>query len=228
MSEYKVYFEELRKKSLSILVVFVIGLILGFVFSNKILIFCLNLFNFSGVNVTVTSPTQLIDLSLYTSLLSGLLAALPFFVYQTCVFVRPAFSKKEYSQIKKMLPISVLLFILGSFFGAWVTQFIIAIYSRFSSEFQVSNMWDIQKFFSQVVMTAVLMGLIFQLPILLTVLIRIGLIKQKYLSSQRRYVYASLLIVGVVLPPTDILSLVLLVAPLIFLFEIALLLNRDS
>lgn len=228
MKDYRVYLEELRKKMMAVLIVFVVGLLSGFLFSNKILIFCLHVFNFSGVNVMVTSPTQLIDLSIYTGILCGILAALPFLIYQVIAFVKPAFKEKEYRLIKKMLPLSIILFVVGAFFGAWVTQLVIAIYSGFSAEFNVGNMWDIQKFFSQVVMTAFLTGLIFQMPVGLTILIRTGIMKRRFLASKRRYVYAILLIIGVLLPPTDILSLVLLLTPLLFLFEIALLLNIDS
>jgi sec-independent protein translocase protein TatC len=226
--EYAIYFGEIRQRLVSVLIALGIGGGLGFLFSNKILIFCLHMFNFSGVNVMVTSPVQLINLQIYTGLLCGFLAALPFFIYQTITFARPAFKEKEYRVIKKMLPLSVTLFIIGAIFGAWVTQFIIAIYSKYSTEFQVNNMWDIQKFFSQVIMTAVLMGLIFQMPIILTVLMRLGIVKRKFLASKRRYVYVILLIIGVLLPPTDILSLILLVTPLLFLFEIALLLNMNN
>lgn len=227
MSKYEKYFEEIRKRIIVVAVVSLIGLVLGFLFSNKILIFCLNVFNFSGVNITMTSPSQLIDLSLYTAVFCGILLGLPTMLYETIQFVRPAFTKHEYSLVKRVLPGTIVLFLLGVFFGAWVIQFVIRMYSKFSNEFQVSNMWDIQKFFSQVVMTALLTGVIFQMPVVLTILIRLGLVTRKFLSRQRRYVYAILLVVSVLLPPTDILSLILLTVPLLFLFEVALLLNID-
>jgi sec-independent protein translocase protein TatC len=106
-----------------------------------------------------------------------------------------------------------------------VNQLIITVFSKFSSTFSVSNIWDIQRFFSQVIMTAILTGFIFQMPLVLSGMIRFKLISRKYLVSKRPYVYAVLLIIAVLLPPTDILSLIILMVPLVLLFEVALLIN---
>ena len=176
----------------------------------------------------MTSPSQLINLSIYTGILSGFLFALPFFLFRLILFVRPAFTLSEYRLVKFFLPLSVVLFLAGTFFGAWITQFIIIMFSRFSGEFQLNNYWDIQKFFYQIVITAVLMGLIFQLPLVLTALIRSGLVSRLFFIKNRRYVYAVLLFIVILLPPTDIVSLFLLIAPILFLFEFTLLLNINQ
>jgi sec-independent protein translocase protein TatC len=224
--DYVPYLDQLRKKIFWSIGIFVITGILGIFFSNNIMLFFLKLFNFSGVNVVATSPGQLINLSIYTGLIVGLMCLLPFLFYQLISFFRPAFTKKEYKLIKKILPISLGLFLLGAVFGAWITQFVITIYSNFSASFNISNIWDIQKFFSQVIVTALLTGIIFEVPLLLTILMRLGIMKRRFLVSKRKYVYAIIVIIAVLLPPTDILSLTLITIPLFFLFEITLLLNQ--
>ena len=225
--KYLPYLDELRKKIILSLIIFVIAGVLGIIFSNKIIMFFLKLFNFSGVNVVMTSPSQLIDLSIYTGVIVGLIFLIPFLSYQLILFFKSAFNEKEYSLIKKIIPISLVLFIVGTVFGAWITQFVIVIYSQFSTSFNVSNIWDIQKFFSQVMVTAVSMGFVFQMPLILTALIRFKVITRKFLATKRRYVYGAIIILAVILPPTDILSLTFITLPLFFLFEITLLLNRS-
>ncbi len=227
MEKQSIYFEEIRKRLISVLIATGVGIIGGFFFSSKILMFCLKIFNFSGVNVTMTSPAQLINISIYIGILGGILMGAIVGGWQLGKFIKPAVSKKEWKTIEKILPIGIILFLAGLIFGAWVTQFVIMLYSKFSSDFNLNNIWDIQQFFSQVVMTAVLMGIVFQLPIVITGLIRLGVVKRAWLISKRRYVYALLTVFMVLLPPTDILSLILLIAPLLFLFEFALLLNID-
>jgi len=175
----------------------------------------------------MTSPAQLVDLSIYTGLMVGIICLAPFLLYQFISFFKSAFTKKEYKLIKKIIPISLGLFLFGLVFGAWITQFVIVIFSNFSASFNVSNIWDIQKFFSQVIVTAILMGFVFEMPLILTVLIRLGIIKKRFLAKQRRYVYAAIVIFAVILPPTDILSLTFITLPLFFLFEITLLLNQS-
>lgn len=227
LQEFSPYLEELRKKLLTILVVFLVTGLLGVIFSTKILNIFLKMFNFSGVNVVMTSPAQLVDLSIYTGIIIGIICLAPFLLYQFISFFKSAFTKKEYKLIKKIVPISLGLFLIGVVFGAWITQFVIVIFSNFSASFNVSNIWDIQKFFSQVIVTAILMGFVFEMPLILTVLIRLGVIKRRFLAKQRRYVYAAIVILAVILPPTDILSLTFITLPLFFLFEITLLLNQS-
>jgi sec-independent protein translocase protein TatC len=71
------------------------------------------------------------------------------------------------------------------------------------------------------------MGVVFEMPIILTILMRMKIVKRSYLVKKRRWVYAATIIFALLMPPTDILSLTLLTVPLWFLFEIALLLNKD-
>ena len=175
----------------------------------------------------MTSPSQLIDLSLLTGIIVGLILTIPYLGYHTFAFAGNALNKKEKMLFKKFIPLSLGLFVLGAIFGGGVTQWVIALYSKFSIGFAVNNIWDIQKFFNQVIITALLTGLIFQMPLALTAMMRFGLIKRSYLVRKRRYVYVGAIIVAVLLPTTDILSLFFETLPLLFLFEIALLLNRD-
>ena len=75
-------------------------------------------------------------------------------------------------------------------------------------------------------MTGISLAIIFELPILLTALLKLKLIKLKMLQKSRRYIYAAILIFVAFLPPNDIISLALLSIPPLLLFELTLLLNR--
>lgn len=225
--KYGNYLEEISKRLGKIGIFLLVGTILGVVFSSNIILFFLKIFNFSGVNVVMTSPSQLIDLSLLTGIIVGVILTIPYLGYHTFAFAGNALSKKEKQLLKTFLPLSLVLFVLGCVFGGGVTQWVIALYSKFSSGFAVNNIWDIQKFFNQVIITALLTGLIFQMPIVLTAMMRFGLVKRSFLVSKRKYVYVAIIITTVLLPTTDILSLIFEALPLLFLFEIALLLNRS-
>lgn len=228
LNQYASELAQLRLKLIKVLVVFGIGGVVGFLFNQQILLFCIKSFNFHGVNIIVTSPTQLIELSFYTALMTGMVFAAPVLIHEILHYVKPALADTEYKVLKAYAPISAFLFLAGGAFGLWITQMILIIFAKLTASFQVSNLWDIQKFFNQVIMTSFLTGLIFQLPLILTMLIRFGVLTRKYLVEQRGPVYAVLLIVAMLLPPTDILSLVLLTAPLLALFEITLLLNFNK
>ena len=226
IQEHFQYITELRSKLFSSFIFFTIGMILSFLLSNQIIILGLKLFNLQGVNIVMTSPFQFVGLSFTISIIIGIITALPVFVYQVLRFIKPALHKHEYSMLLKLLPWSLLLFIIGFSFGVWIMRYVVLIYAAAAKGLQVGNFWDIQKLFSAVFMTATLLGLAFQFPIICTSLIRFNFIQRKSLVKRRRYIYAFLVLFVILLPPTDYFSDFILAAPLLLLFEITMLINR--
>ncbi len=92
----------------------------------------------------------------------------------------------------------------------------------------IGNVLDISRLLSTVFLTSVFMGIGFQFPLVLLLLMRIGIIKHTHLSKQRMWIYLGSFIFAVLLPPDSILADVLLSLPLIILFELTILLHRIS
>ncbi len=224
--KYTPYLKELQTKLFHVLLTFLTGGVIGFIYYQKILGFIMRLFKMDGINLVLTSPYQFIDLAVNTGLLTGLVLALPLLGYHLLTFVRPALSPKEFNLLLRLYPTAVVLFVVGFSFGAWIIQLIITLYSQTTLEFSVNNLWDISHFFSQILMTGISLAIIFELPIILTALLRLKFIKLSLLQRSRRYIYAAILIFVAFLPPNDIISLALLSVPPLLLFEITLLLNQ--
>jgi sec-independent protein translocase protein TatC len=105
-------------------------------------------------------------------------------------------------------------------------QFVISLYSQTAVSFNVGNIWDISRFFSQTIIMGLCLGTIFEMPIVLTILIRLKLVKKEFIAKHRRYFYAAIVIMAAFLPPNDIISLGILTTIPLFLFELALVLNK--
>jgi sec-independent protein translocase protein TatC len=176
----------------------------------------------------MTSPGQIIDLALYSGILIGILFSSPVLIYELFVFIRPALTKAEYALTKKLMPVVIILFFSGSAFGIWISQFLITLYSHLSTGFNVNNIWDVQKFFSLIALMAILMGIIFQMPVILTWLIRLKIVSKRALTAKRQYVYAILLVITILMPPPDLLSDLIIFLPLAVLFEATILLNHNQ
>lgn len=86
-------------------------------------------------------------------------------------------------------------------------------------------MWDVHSFLSQILTSSLVFGFIFQFPIFLTFLIRLGALKLDFLKKKRKYAIAIIFIFVSFLPPDELLSTLLQAFPLIILFEITLRLN---
>lgn len=226
IAKYTPYLQEIQSKLFAVFCVFLGGGVIGFIYYQKILSFIMHLFRMENINLVLTSPYQFIDLAVNTGLLIGLILALPLLGFFFLTFVKPALAVREYRLILRLYPLAILLFIIGFFFGGWIIQLIINLYAQTTLEFSVNNLWDVSHFFSQILATGISLALIFELPIILTALLKLKLIKLSGLKKSRKFIYAAILVFVAFLPPNDIISLALLSLPPLLLFEITLLLNR--
>lgn len=225
----KLYFPfllEVRRRILFTFSVFLIVSILGFFYYESIIRFVIRLIKLEGVNIVFTSPFQFINLAISSALLVGIIISFPVIILQILSFLRPALKPKEFKLIISLLPLSLILFAFGFIFGFFIMRYVINLFYTKSLELDIGNLLDISKLLSQILVTSSLMGIAFQYPIVMTVLMKFGVIKHKTLEKQRPFAYVAGLLFAAVLPPTDILSLVLLTLPLVILFETTLLLNR--
>ncbi len=224
--KYSPFFSELRKRLLFTLAIFLICAVLGFLYYENIVRFVLRIFDLRGLNIVFTSPFQFLTLAVNSALLLGVVAILPLLVIQILGFIKPALKPAEYKAILTLLPIGLMLFVVGFSFGILIMKYVMVVFYQKSVELNIGNFIDVSLLLSQILTTATLMGIAFQFPVILTVLMRFKIIKYQIFAKQRFFVYGLSLIFAALLPPTDLLSLVLLFLPLALLFEVTLLLNK--
>ena len=226
INKYSPYLFEIRKKILFTLSVFVVASLVGFVFYEIIVKFLIDILSLKGINIVFTSPFQFINLAISCGVASGLVIAFPFLIYQILSFLRPALKEKEYKMVVRLLPFSIVLFLIGFLFGVLIMKWQIQIFLTRSVSLGIGNILDISRLLSTVLLTSILMGIAFQFPIIILLLIRLGIIKHSNLSKQRLWVYLGSFIFAILLPADSILADVLLTLPLVTLFELTLILDR--
>lgn len=224
--KYSPLFSEMRKRFLFSLCIFIIAASIGFMYYEAIVRFVLSLFDLKGLNIVFTSPFQFFSLAINSSLLVGLIVILPILIFQALSFLRPALRPREYRAVLTLLPISLLLFVCGFTFGVIIMKYVVIIFFQKSVELNIGNFLDVSTLLSQILMTAILMGVAFEYPIILTVAMKLRFISYRTVVNKRLLVYVLSLMFSALLPPTDLLSLILLFLPLAILFELTLLLNR--
>jgi len=224
--KYSPFFSEIRKRLIFTLSIFIICAVVGFMYYENIVRFVLSIFDLKGLNIVFTSPYQFFSLAVDSALLVGFIAIFPIIIFQILSFLKPALRPSEYKAVLVLLPIAILLFISGFTFGVLIMKYVVVIFYQKSIELNIGNFLDVTKLLSQILTTAVLMGIAFEFPVILTILMRLRILKFRAVAKKRLLVYVLSLIFAVLLPPTDLLSLVLLFLPLALLFELTLLLNR--
>lgn len=225
-NQYSPFLKEAKKRILFIVYVFVITMFGGFFFYEKIIKFLISLLSLEGINIVFTSPFQFINLSISCGVATGLIVIFPLLVAQILSFLKPALKNKEYKTVIGFIPFALLLFLVGFVFGAVIMKWQIEIFLARSVSLGIGNVLDISRLLSTVLLTSALMGVGFQFPIVLLLLMRMGIIEHKQLGKKRKWIYLGSFIFALFLPPDSILADILLSLPLIILFEFTLILNR--
>jgi len=225
-SKFYPFLLEIRKRFLFVGSLFVIATIVGFLSFQKIVTLVLGFFSLQGVNIVFTTPFQFFTLALNCGLVVGVIVVIPVIIFQLLGFLKPALRQKEYRILVNILPLTLVLFSLGFGYGVMVMKLLLQIFYRTSVSLQIGNVLDIEKFLSNVLLTGLLMGVAFLFPIAMTVLMLLNLVKHSFFERQRIYAYLIAVIFVILLPPPDLISDVVLFAPLVILFELTLILNR--
>lgn len=177
------------------------------------------------INIDVTA--QFVT-HIQVSLCMGFVVALPLMVYWLYGFVAPALYQQEKRYSSVFIICSVLLFAAGVALNYFL---IFPLSFRFLNAYQVSpqvvNHISLGSYISLLLVLSILMGLLFELPILTWLLSALGIIKRAHLRRYRRHVFVGILIVAAVITPTgDPFTLLLVTLPVYALYELSALLCR--
>jgi sec-independent protein translocase protein TatC len=157
---------------------------------------------------------------------AALVISLPVILYQAYAFILPALTDRERRYVVPFLLLAPFLFVAGVVFGYFV---VLPAATKFLLNFN-ENQFNIQvrarDYYSFFTLTLGVMGLIFQLPIGILAVTRLGIVTPEQLSENRRYAYVVLVIVAMLLPGTDPVTMLIEAVPLILLYEGSVLLAR--
>lgn len=173
------------------------------------------------VSFISTAMTGQFISSFTIAFIGGFVIAFPYVFWEFWRFVRPALNPKELKKTRGVIVWVSFLFFLGVAFGYYVlTPFMVNFYFSYS----LSPLIEIKPTFSDyvenLVYTTVGIGILFQMPLLVMVLTRIGIITARFLKKYRRHAFVVILIAAAIITPsTDPFSLTLVTIPLYALYE---------
>lgn len=161
--------------------------------------------------------------AIWTSISAGVVIAFPYILFEFWKFISPGLYEKERKYSKGFIIIASILFFIGVLFGYYV---IVPLTVNFLSSFKISdivqNEFDIDSFISLVRVSVLAAGFIFELPIIIYFLTKIGLVTPKFLRKYRKYALVIVLILAAVITPPDISTQVIVAVPILILYEISI------
>ena len=212
---------ELRSRLIKCVIAVAITSLISFIFAKQI--FDILILPAGEIDLIYIEMTEMIGTYMRVSLASGIILAMPYLIYQVVMYVSPALTRKEKKYVYLILPWVTLMFVAGVAFSYFIlippaTKFLIT----FGSDIATPQI-KIGNYISIVTRLLVAIGLVFELPVLTTFMVRIGVITPKWLAGKRKLAIILAFILAAIITPTfDPINQSLVAIPLIILYEMSI------
>jgi sec-independent protein translocase protein TatC len=218
---------ELRTRIMRSLIGLLVGLAITLPFSEKIVDFLARPIKKMGYTLVFTSPTEAFWVQMKVALMAGLFLAAPAILWQVWRFVEPGLHQHEKKYAVPFILIGSVLFIGGGAFSLFVVtpyalNFLLS-YARPG----LTPMITLQNHVDFLLKFTLAFGIVFELPLGITLLARMGVVNARMLARNRKYAILGAFVVAAVLTPTpDIFNQTLMAGPLILLYEVGIISAR--
>lgn len=160
---------------------------------------------------------------LKTAFLTGFLLASPIIIFEFWMFVSPGLYKKERVVLIPIVILSVFFFLGGSLFGYFfVFPYGFKFFISFAGE-TIKPMLSMREYLSFASKLLLAFGLVFELPLVITGLARLGIVNVDFLKKNRKYALLLFFVGSAILTPPDVITQIMMAMPLMLLYEISIL-----
>lgn len=221
------HLEELRSRLIRIVIAVVAGTVVSYFFRYEILAFL----QVPIKKVLEDEPLRFFSLMepfivhIKVAVYSGIFFSVPVILYQIWLFVSPGLLEKERKYLLPFIFMGSVFFLLGASLCYYI---ILPFGTEFFINFDPSlqSTINIASYISFCIRLILVFGIVFQLPLILVLLSKIGLVSSKGLAEKRKYAYVLFFIIGATLTPPDPLTQTLMAGPLILMYELSVILTK--
>jgi sec-independent protein translocase protein TatC len=223
---FTTHLEELRDRMIKCFIAVGVGFLVSFGFKEKlfqILVNPLVKVMEEGDTLVYTGLPEAFFTYLKVSLLAGIMVGSPFLLYQFWMFVAPGLYSKEKRMLIPVVVLSTFFFLGGSLFGYFVVfPFGFKFFLGFATE-TIRPLPSMKEYLGFSAKLLLAFGLVFELPLVLTFLARLGVVSVDFLKKNRKYALLLFFVGAAILTPPDVITQVMMALPLIVLYEISIL-----
>ena len=164
---------------------------------------------------------------IWTSIWAGFILAFPYVLYEMWKFISPGLYEKERKSSRGFIVIASLLFFLGVLFGYYVVAPLsINFLGSYTVSDEVFNDIDLSSYISTVRAAVIACGLIFELPIIIYFLTKVGLVTPEILKKYRKIALVIVLILSAIITPPDVASQIVVAVPILILYQISIYISK--
>ncbi|MBN1105843.1 MAG: twin-arginine translocase subunit TatC [Deltaproteobacteria bacterium] len=220
---------ELRKRLVACAIAVGVGFAVSYAFSEElfqILVLPLKKNMAEGERLIFTSLPDMFFTYLKTAFVAGLLLSSPFVFYQIWMFIAPGLYQKEKRMLIPFVLFSTLLFVGGGLFGYFIVfPFGFKFFLSFENEY-LHALPSVKQYFSFSVKLLFAFGAVFELPVVIYFLARMGVVSTSLLRRKRKYAIVLGFALSAILTPPDVITQFMMAVPLVALYEVGILMAR--
>lgn len=218
------HLDELRSTILRIIFVTIVFAVVAFCFKEQL--FIVALAPSDGIKLINTELTQQFVTHMKVSTWAGFFVASPYILYQLFRFVSPALYVDERKYVVRVAGGGYFLFLIGVLFNYYcVFPFTINFLGNYQVADSIDNTITLESYISMFLSMTLIMGLIFELPVVCWLFGKLGFLTSSFMSQYRRHAIVLILVIAAIITPTtDIFTLLIVSVPMWLLYELSILL----
>jgi sec-independent protein translocase protein TatC len=225
------HLEELRKRLIACAIAIGGGFVISYIFAERlfqILIAPLKAVLPEGDTLIFTALPEMFFTYLKVAFISAILLVAPYIFYQLWLFIAPGLYKTEKKYVIPFVVISTILFVGGALFGYFVVfPFGFKFFISFNSEY-VKALPSVKQYFGFAVKLLFAFGIVFELPVVIFFLTKMGMVTPALLRKNRKYAILMTFVIAAILTPPDVITQAMMAGPLIILYEIGIVVSMAA
>jgi sec-independent protein translocase protein TatC len=223
------HLEELRKRLIACAISVGVAFVIAYIFSERLfelLVLPLKRVMPEDQQLIFTNLPEMFIAYLKVAFIAGILVAAPFIFYQIWLFVAPGLYQKEKRYLIPFVVFSTILFVGGALFGYFVVfPFGFKFFMGFTNEY-VKALPSVKQYLSFSIKLLFAFGIVFELPVVIFFLAKMGIVTPAYLRKKRKYAILLAFVFGAILTPPDVMTQFMMAVPLVLLYEIGIVVAR--
>ncbi|WAA09234.1 twin-arginine translocase subunit TatC [Fervidibacillus albus] len=218
---------ELRKRLIFIVVFFFLAMIGSFFFVEPVIVYLQHTEEAARLELNFFNLTDPLKIYMQMAFVLSIVITAPVILYQIWAFVAPGLYDRERKITLTYIPVSVLLFFAGIAFSYFILfPFVIRFMIELGDSLHVNQMIGVYEYFQFLFHITLPFGFLFQLPVVILFLTRLGITTPNRLRKIRKYAYFILLVIAALITPPDLLSHMMVTLPLFLLYELSIAISK--
>ncbi|MCP1156469.1 twin-arginine translocase subunit TatC [Bacillus infantis] len=220
---------ELRKRLVMTVVFLFCAMILSFFLAEPLIVYLQGADEAKELTMNAFRLTDPVKIYMQFAFIIAFVMTSPVILYQFWAFISPGLYEKERKVTLSYIPVSVILFIGGVAFSYFILfPFVVDFMTRIADRLNINQVIGINEYFQFLFQLTIPFGILFQLPVVIMFLTRLGIVTPMFLSSIRKYAYFVLLVIAAFITPPELLSHMMVTVPLLLLYELSIFISRFS